>query len=118
MIVAGFGLRASASLLVLRKLLGEAHIDALAVVADKAEHPALIALAQNVEKPLHIIPIDALVSEQAQTLAPHQPDRYGRFSVAETAALAAAGPNATLVQPRATAPDGTATMAIAQGQDA
>jgi cobalt-precorrin 5A hydrolase len=118
MIVAGFGFRASTNVTVLRALLGDAQIDALAVVADKADHPALIALAQDIAKPLHIIPLDALSNEHAQTLAEHQPERYGRYSVAETAALAAAGPNATLKKPRATAPDGTATMAIAQGQDA
>jgi cobalt-precorrin 5A hydrolase len=117
MIVAGFGVRASASLGCLRGMLGETEVDALAVVADKAGHPALIALAQEIAKPLRAISLDDLATVRAQTLAPRQPHRYGNTSVAEAAALAAAGPTATLLQPRITAPDGTATMALAQGPD-
>lgn len=117
MIIAGFGFRASVTLPCLRELLGETHVDALAVVADKANHPALLALAQEAEKPLHIIALCELARDRAQTPALHQPERYGRTSVAEAAALAAAGPGAKLIQSRITAPDGTATMAIAQGQD-
>ena len=118
MIVAGFGFRASVTLPSLRDLLGETHVDALAVVADKADHPALLALCRETQKPLRRIPLDALADQRAQTPAPHQPARYGRLSVAEAAALAAAGPGAILIQSRITAPDGTATMALAQGQTA
>ncbi len=117
MIVAGFGLRASASLACLREMLGELRVDALAVVADKAGHPALIALAQEMAKPLRAIALEDLAHARAQTLAPHQPSRYGNTSVAEAAALAAAGPEAVLLQTRITAKGGTATMALAQGPD-
>lgn len=117
MIVAGFGVRASATLPSLRALLGNTQVDALAVVADKADHPALAALSHDLKKPLHRIALDALATDRAQTPAPNQPQRYGHFSVAEAAALAAAGPGAILIQSRITAPDGTATMALAQRTD-
>ena len=117
MIVAGFGLRAAASLACLRGMLGEVRVDALAVVADKASHPALIALAQEMAKPLRAVALEDLARDRAQTPAPRQPHRYGNTSVAEAAALAAAGPKAVLLQPRITATDGTATMALAQGPD-
>jgi len=117
MIVAGFGLRASASLACLRGLLGDVKVDALAVVADKARHPALIALAQEMARPIRAVALEDLACARAQTLAPHQPSRYGNMSVAEAAALAAAGPTALLLHPRITAKDGTATMALAQGPD-
>lgn len=116
MIVAGFGFRASVTLTSLRGLLGDTQVDALAVVADKADHPAFVALCHDIQKPLHQIALDALATNRAQTPAPRQPQRYGRFSVAEAAALAAAGPGSILIQSRITAPDGTATMALAQGQ--
>jgi cobalt-precorrin 5A hydrolase len=117
MIVAGFGLRASATLACLRGMLGDTKVDALAVVADKAGHHALIALAKEITKPLRAIALDDLACDRAQTPAPRQPNRYGNTSVAEAAALAAAGPEAVLLQTRITAADGTATMALAQGPD-
>ncbi|WP_022702846.1 cobalamin biosynthesis protein [Pseudorhodobacter ferrugineus] len=117
MIVAGFGLRGAATLASLRALLGETQIDALAVVADKASHPALIGLAAIMAKPLLPIALADLAVERAQTPAPHQPHRYGNTSVAEAAALAAAGPMAVLIHPRIIAADGTATMALAQGPE-
>jgi cobalt-precorrin 5A hydrolase len=114
MIIAGFGFRASVTLPSLRGLLGATQVDALAVVADKADHPALLALSQEIHKPLLRVPLDTLASDRARTPAPHQPQRYGKASVAEAAALAAAGPGSILIQSRITAPDGTATMALAQ----
>lgn len=118
MIVAGFGFRASVTTPCLRALLGDECVDRLAVVADKADHPALLALAQMLGKPLVRIPPEELAKDRAETPAPRQPARYGTMSVAEAAALAAAGPTSFLISRRVTAPDGTATMAIAQGPDA
>ncbi|MHA6346914.1 cobalamin biosynthesis protein, partial [Roseivivax sp. CAU 1761] len=46
------------------------------------------------------------------------PARYDTGSVAEAAALAAAGPGARLLGPRAVSPDGCATCALAQGKEA
>ncbi len=118
MIVAGFGLRASASLPTLRALLADAAVDALAVVADKACHPALTALAAERRQNLLQVAVADLASDRAITPAPHQPRRYGPNSVAEAAALAAAGPGSILIQPRVIAPDGSATLALAKGQTA
>jgi cobalt-precorrin 5A hydrolase len=118
MIVAGFGLRASASLPGLRGLLADIPVDALAIVADKAGHPALRALAAERALPLVSVALADLAGDRAATPAPHQPGRYGPTSVAEAAALAAAGPGSVLIQRRITAPDGTATMALAKGQSA
>lgn len=114
-IVAGFGLRARATVDGLQALLGQRRVDAFAIVADKADHPALRALAARTRIPLHAVALTDLARDRAQSPAPHQPERYGPLSVAEAAALAAAGPNSTLIQPRLTAPDGTATLAIAEG---
>ena len=118
MIVAGFGFRASVTTPSLRALLGDEAVDQLAVVADKADHPALQAVALALGKPVIRIPPEGLACDRAETPAPRQPARYGTMSVAEAAALAAAGPNSVLIRRRVTAPDGTATMAIAQGPDA
>mgnify|MGYP002633810907 CR=1 FL=1 len=90
MIVAGFGLRASASLPGLRGLLADIPVDALAIVADKAGHPALRALAAERALPLVSVALADLAGDRAATPAPHQPGRYGPTSVAEAAALAAA----------------------------
>ncbi|SEO06257.1 cobalt-precorrin 5A hydrolase [Pseudorhodobacter antarcticus] len=112
MIVAGFGLRASATEAGLRALLGDVRPGALAVVADKAGHLGLVALAKRLGVPLCAVPVAALVA--GVTPAPRQPARYGAMSVAEGAALAAAGPGAVLIAPRIIAIDGRATMALAK----
>lgn len=117
MIIAGFGFRASVTTAGLRALLGDTHVDGFAVVADKAHHPALSDLAKYSGKPLFVIALRELNCDRAKTPAPHQPERYGIMSLAETVALAAAGPSATLIQSRIIAADGTATMALAQGPE-
>ena len=114
MIIAGFGIRASASLDGLRVLLADRHVDALAIVADKADHPALVALAREIGKILLVVPIYEL--KPAQTSASYQPARYGKTSLAEATALAAAGPGAVLILPRIIAADGRATLALAEGK--
>jgi cobalt-precorrin 5A hydrolase len=117
MIIAGFGFRASTTAATLCALLGKAQVDGVAVAADKSHHPALLGLMQGCGKPLFVIALRELAYDRAQTPAPHQPERYGIMSLAESVALAAAGPTATLIQPRIIAADGTATMALAQGPE-
>jgi cobalt-precorrin 5A hydrolase len=117
MIIAGIGFRASVTLPSLQALLGQTPIDALAVAADKADHPVVAALVQDLAKPLFIIALRELATDRATTPAPQQPDRYGHMSLAEATALAAAGPEARLIQSRLVSPDGTATLAIAEGPD-
>ncbi len=118
MIVAGFGLRASAQTASLRAALaGLPPPDALAAPQDKADHPALRALAQELALPLIAVPLADLAAQPTATLAPRQPLRYGAGSVAEASALAACGTGARLIRERMIAPDGLATVALAEGPD-
>lgn len=115
--VAGFGLRASATPGSLRSALdaagGPAGLEAIATAADKAGHPALQALAGELGLPVAPVPLDRLAAAPAGPAK--TPDRYARRSVAEAAALAAAGPAARLLAPRAISADRLATCAIASG---
>jgi cobalt-precorrin 5A hydrolase len=117
-IVAGFGIRAEATLASLHKALeacGNPALDALAVVEDKAHHPALAALAAQTGLGLCPVPLTEINRQGAQTLSPHQPSRYGPGSVAEAAALAIAGPKARLLVRKTVSTDGLVTIAIAEG---
>ncbi len=118
MSVAGLGFRAQCSVASLRAALHAAQhthsapLTALATAADKADHPALLQLAAELQLP--IIPIhQPLLVTQAATPSAHVPARYGAHSVAEAAALAAAGPAAVLRVGRCVSPDRLATAAIA-----
>ncbi|AUH66687.1 precorrin methylase (plasmid) [Paracoccus zhejiangensis] len=120
MIVAGIGLRAAATLDALRAglaLMGGVRLSALATPEDKADHPALRALADELDLPLIAVPLAALRLQNCATTTPNQPDRYGTGSVAEASALAACGPGARLIRPREIAPGGLATLALAEGTD-
>lgn len=114
--VAGFGLRASATVADLTDLLGEAQVEAIALPADKAGHPAIIALATSLGLPLIPVAPERLAEQPAPTLSSRQPPRYGTGSVAEASALAGAGLGARLILRRKIGAAGTATMAIAEGQ--
>ncbi|MDZ7892440.1 MAG: cobalamin biosynthesis protein [Rhodoferax sp.] len=89
-----------------------AHLTALATAADKAQHPALLQLSAELQVPIHPIALPALAKQPAAPSA-HVPARYGAHSVAESAALAAAGPGATLLGHRSICPDRMATAALA-----
>ena len=116
--VAGFGFTSRATLASLRSALGRAGggagLTALATAADKADATAIRALAQELGLPLHAVALDQLASQAAARLAPAVPARYGARSVAEAAALAAAGPGARLVGTRVVSDDRLATAAIAE----
>jgi cobalt-precorrin 5A hydrolase len=109
MIVAGLGFRKDASVNSLRDALActGAQPQALATAADKAEAPAFRALAAEMGLPLFAISLADLKSQPTQ-------DLYGTGSLAEAAALAAAGPNARLLGPRVISKDGKATAALAE----
>lgn len=122
--VAGFGFRAGATAASLRSALAEtggitggASLAALATAADKADAPALRELAGELGLPLRAVPLAELAAQATQTLSSRQPLRYGAGSVAEAAALAAAGPGARLIGARAISADGMATAAIAEGTE-
>ena len=126
-VVAGLGFRAGCEHASLRSAL-HATLDAasqihgqpmqlallctLATAADKAGHPALLQLAAELQLPITPVPLPQLAT-QAAASSNQVPQRYGARSVAEAAALAAAGPGATLLVPRHRSHDRCATAALA-----
>lgn len=115
--VAGIGLRrdagAPALLAALEAAGGLAGLDALATIEEKA--PALSALAAGLGLPVRAVPAEALRGQETATRSPRILARHGTGSLAEAAALFAAGPRARLLAPRAVSSDGMATAAIAEG---
>lgn len=117
MIVAGLGFRKDAGIASLRDALARAggHAAlALATAEDKADAPAIRALAVETSLPLHAITLNALRNQPTLTQSARVQARYGTGSLAEAAALAAAGPGARLLGPRVTSHDGRATAALAE----
>ena len=132
--VAGLGFRAQCNVASLRAALSAAldaaqqaqgtscrpiTLTALATAADKANHPALLQLAAELQLPIAPVNLPQLASQTA-TPSAHVPARYGTHSVAEAAALAAAAMTvqadpvkAQLLTTRCTSPDRLATAAIA-----
>lgn len=109
--VAGFGMRAAAGTASLRSALalaGEAQ--ALAALPTHVARVRLLAEALN----LPLIQVEGIAGIATPTASPRIAARFGTGSVAEAVALAAAGPNARIVAPRVTSPDGLATAAIAE----
>lgn len=120
MIVAGFGFSTKAHLTSLQDALlracNAADIVApqgLATAEDKA--PALTPLADLLGLPIFPIPHDSLIAQPTQTQSPRVTSERGTGSVAEAAALAAAGPGAYLLTARVHAHDRLASCAIAEG---
>ena len=114
----GFTTRASEASLAaaLGARLAHGKADLVATAADKAGHPARVAAAR--ELGLAIVPVP---EEAMQAMAPHlvtcsfrSVAARGIGSVAEAAALAAAGGGARLDGPRIVSDDGLATTAIAR----
>lgn len=121
-IVAGIGLRSGASetdiLACLDQTLAAAGMEAaqrFATLASRFAEPGLVAAARSRNAELVAIPDEALKGFEAScaTRSTRIASLYGVGSVAEAAALAAAGPGAELIQPRiATA---RVTCALARG---
>lgn len=117
--VAGFGFRKGATteslLAVLRLVEAEGGpATAVATVQAKAAAPALLRLAAARGLPVQgvVVADVATPTRSARVAALH-----GTGSVAEAAALTGAGPGATLIVGRVTAPDGMATCAMAAGKE-
>jgi cobalt-precorrin 5A hydrolase len=119
MIVAGFGFRASATLDSLRSAydLAATHhtATALATAENKAQAAGLLALAEALNLPILPIPPQTIANTQTPTQSPRVQHQYATGSMAEAAALAAAGPGARLVSPRHISQDRKATCALAIG---
>ncbi len=119
--VAGIGFRGAATTASLRDALERAigdgpPVQALVTEAAKARAPVFRDLAAA----LSIPGMGITASDLAQMITPTQSeriqDRFGTGSLAEAAALAAAGPTARLVAARVVSGDGMATAAIADSE--
>lgn len=112
-IVAGFGFRESATAASLADALTRAAggrvVGVHATVADKAD-----ALAAALGKPVMPVAPEMLAPQPTLTSSAASLDARGTGSVAEAAALAAAGPGARLLGPRVVSADGRATCALAE----
>jgi cobalt-precorrin 5A hydrolase len=114
--VAGIGFRRAATVGSLADALARAGGGAglIATSADKAGAPVFRAFAAGARLPVLGLGRDALAAEVTQTRSPRVAERFGTGSLAEAAALAAAGPGGRLLGPRAVSADGLATAAIAE----
>ncbi|WP_425043316.1 cobalamin biosynthesis protein [Primorskyibacter sp. S87] len=119
MIVAGLGFSSSASSESLHDVYlsasGDHFVTALATASDKVDHPALVALAAELHLPIHPVSTNALTSARTLSQSQRSQTERGTGSVAEAAALSAAGPDARLVSPRHISSDRLATCAVAIG---
>jgi len=117
MIVAGFGFRAAATADSLRDALARAsagrRVTVFAAPEDKAQAGCLSNLARETGARIHAIAADDLSRQVTPTEAERVRAKRGTGSVAEAAALAAAGPDATLLVTRRVSADRLATCAIA-----
>jgi cobalt-precorrin 5A hydrolase len=118
MIVAGFGLRSGATLAALQDAFARAGgaegVTHLATLAAKAD--GLEPLGKVLNLPILALAAEALRGQPTPTRSDRVLALYGTGSVAEAAALAAAGQGASLRGPRAVSADGTATAAIAEAR--
>jgi cobalt-precorrin 5A hydrolase len=91
----------------------------IAVVMDKAAHPALVAAVEASHSHLETITADAMrhADLRIATRSERVIRQRGVGSVCEATALAAAGPNARLVVTRIVSADHTATAAAAVIED-
>ncbi|MFK4508693.1 cobalamin biosynthesis protein [Bradyrhizobium daqingense] len=120
--VAGFGFRQDVTLAALRDALlaagGPEGLAAVATISDKADAQALKQLAHECGLPIRAIPAETLAGIDTPTQSMRIAEKFGTGSVAEAAALAAAGPRARLIATRTISQDRTATAAIAEGEGA
>ncbi|MEM6938987.1 MAG: cobalamin biosynthesis protein [Pseudomonadota bacterium] len=123
MIVAGIGFRAAADLASLQDALTQAlasaqdpRLDALVTEAAKSREPLFRELAMLMQVPALGVQPDDIATMITPTQSDRILDRFGTGSLAEAAALAAAGPQAQLLACRVVSRDGKATAAIAAGE--
>jgi cobalt-precorrin 5A hydrolase len=116
-IVAGFGFRAAATSDSLADALARAGgaPTLLATAEDKARTPAFRTFAEALGLPVRGIDPATLAAQTTITQSHASRAARATGSVAEAAALAAAGPGARLLGPRAVSGDGMATCALAEG---
>lgn len=115
--VAGLGFRKGASLASLQAVLAEVEalggpVSALASLSQKTISAEMQTLAQ--QRGLPVVAVDDVNGMETPTRSPRIAAMHGTGSVAEAAALAAAGPGARITVARMSSPDGMATAAIAE----
>jgi cobalt-precorrin 5A hydrolase len=117
--VAGLGFKKDVTLASLREALaaagGPEGLAAVATVSHKADAEALKQLARECGVPIRAVPVDELARIDTPTRSELVLEKFGTGSVAEAAALAAAGPRARIIAQRVVSQDRTATAAIAEG---
>ncbi|WP_299828910.1 cobalamin biosynthesis protein [uncultured Roseobacter sp.] len=117
MIAAGFGFRKMASVGSLQDALDRAcqaaQPDVLATLEDKATAEAFRLFAKDAGVPVKAVPLDVLRRQSTVSQSDASQEAYGTGSVAEAAALAAAGPGARLLTLRHISADKLATCALA-----
>ncbi len=120
MIVAGFGFRSIASVESLREALARAGAAGrpglLATAADKAASHVFASFARELALPVRPVADAELTLQSTATRSAASQAARGTGSVAEAAALAAAGPGARLLGPRVVSRDRMASCALAQGE--
>jgi cobalt-precorrin 5A hydrolase len=118
--VAGLGFRREVTLASLREALeaagGTEGLAAVATLSHRTGTPALQLLACEFNLPIKAVSAELLASMATVTQSEFVKTRFGAGSVAEAAALAAAGPRARLISTRAVSKDRMATAAIAEGE--
>lgn len=117
-IVAGFGFRGAATRSSLRDAFertgGAARVHLLATATDKAETEVFRAFAAELGLATRCIDSALLADQHTRTQSSASHRARGTGSVAEAAALAAAGPDAQLLVTRMISADGMATCALAE----
>jgi cobalt-precorrin 5A hydrolase len=117
--VAGLGFRRDVTLASLREALlaagGPEGLAAVATVSDKADAEVLKQLARECGVPITAVSAEELANIHTPTQSKLIVEKFGTGSVAEAAALAAAGRHARLIAVRVVSRDCTATAAIAEG---
>ena len=118
MIIAGIGIRASATPKSLAsaydiacRTAGITAVDGLATATEKSTSTALNDFATRKSLPLQSVTVQGI---ETQTQSSRIQTLFGTGSVAEAAALAAAGPGARLVHSKRSGPDGMAVAALAE----
>lgn len=117
-LTAGFGFRSGVGVESLRAALALAEGEGprarlFATAARKADHPALLALAAERGVKIWAVAAQDLAGVETLTRSARAQALFETGSLAEAAALAAAGAGARLLGPRAASPDGAATAALA-----
>lgn len=117
MIAAGFGFRKSASAGSLRdaydRACDAAAPEVVATADDKAMAQAFREFAEEIGLPVKAVPDDILQLQTTTSQSQASQASHGTGSVAEAAALAAAGPGARLLTVRQVSADKLATCALA-----